>query len=130
MTLQNCHSINDFAYSFEDWYQNCCIVALSPAQLSGVINSPNVRGAVTLSGTVHGRNMSGHAVNIGTASQQMAAAGAGVFPRDKEIPRYRCFVTGLYSNKSLVLDAKSGLINEATFSQAFGSSLRMGSAAT
>ena len=131
MTLENCHSINSFAHSFEDWYYSCCIVALSPSQLSGVINSPNIRGTVTISGTVFGRNMSGHPVNIGTSNLTYDDGNnMAQFPSDEPVPRYRCFITGMYCNKSLVLDAKSGLINETTFSSAFGQSLRMGGAAT
>jgi hypothetical protein len=44
--------------------------------------------------------------------------------------RFEGQVVGYYTNKSLVLDAKSGLLSEAVFSEQFGQSLRLaGSAA-
>ena len=55
-------------------------------------------------------------------------AGNGlVHPNDTELPRYQCFISGFYSNRSLVLDAKSGIVNENTFSSSFQQSLRLGS---
>ena len=54
---------------------------------------------------------------------------AGRYAADKPIPRYQCMISGFYSNRSLVLDAKSGIVNESTFSAAFNQSLRLGSSA-
>ena len=130
MTLENCANMTKFPYTFNEWYNNCGFVAISPAQLSGTLNSPNIRGTVVLNGTIHGRNMMGFPVNVTmdrvTLENDIADAGV-VYPNDTQLPRYQCFVSGFYSNRSLVLDAKSGIVNENTFSSSFQQSLRLGS---
>ena len=131
MTLENAASFEDFPYDFNDWYYNCGIVAITPGQLSGILNSPNIRGGVTLQGTVHCKNLSGHPINTNTAPAQYAHAADGndttVLPQNTAVPRYRCLVSGFYCNRALVLDSKSGLLTESTYSSAFQSGLRMGS---
>ena len=130
MTLENCANMTKFPYTFEEWYRHCGFVAISPAQLSGTLNSPNVRGTVVLSGTIHGRNMMGFPCNVTNNSINLdnnIAANGVVYPNDTELPRYQCFISGFYSNRSLVLDAKSGIVNENTFSSSFQQSLRLGS---
>jgi hypothetical protein len=130
MTIENSANISDFPYTFEEWYKDCGFVAISPAQLSGTLNSPNIRGSVVLQGTVYGRNKMGFPVNITgqtTAMEANIAQDGEIFANNDAIPRYQCFVSGMYSNRSLVLDAKSGIISENTFSASFQQSLRLGS---
>ena len=130
MTLENCANLTDFSYTFEEWYKHCGFVALSPSQLSGTLNSPNIRGTVVLQGTVYGRNMMGFPCTINNADVRMADASVGnLYVVGKPVPRYQCMISGFYSNRSLVLDAKSGIVNENTFSAAFNQSLRLGSSA-
>ena len=131
MTLENAASFENFPHDFEDWYRNCCVVAITPGQLSGVLNSPNIRGSVTIQGTVHCKNLTGHPINTG--SSNIPYAGAGVvttdnttFPDQAIIPRYQCLVSGYYCNRSLILDAKSGLLQETTFGSSFQAGLRSG----
>ena len=128
MTMQNVANYTEFPYTFEEWYANCGFVALSPAQLSGTLNSPNIRGAVVVQGKVFGTNMMGHPINVarGFAAFSAAEGAGGVYQVDAGLPRYQCVVSGFYSNRSLVLDAKSGLLNENTFSAAFQQNLRLG----
>ena len=68
MTLENCADMTDFPYNFEDWRESCGFVALSPAQLSGQLNSPNIRGNVVMQGKIVCRNYAGHPVNVSTQS--------------------------------------------------------------
>ena len=131
MTLENCASIENFPHTFEEWYYNCCVVAVTPAQLSGVLNSPNVRGGVTLQGTIHCKNLTGHPINTGAGNVTYTGSGNPAvdrftFEHLANVPRYRCLVSGFYCNRSLVLDAKSGLLQESTYSPAFQSGLRSG----
>ena len=131
MTLENSASFEKFPHNFDEWYHNCCVVAITPGQLSGVLNSPNIQGGVTIQGRVFCKNFSGHPVNVsqGVVNQGTLADSGGnrLFEQDVA-PRYRCIISGFYSNRSLVLDSKSGLLTESTFSAAFQNSLRMGSA--
>ena len=131
MTLENAASFVDFPYDFNDWYYHMGIVAINSSQLSGILNSPNIRGGVTLQGTVHCKNLSGHPINTSTGPINYPhAANANdttVLPQNTPVPRYRCMVSGFYCNRALVLDAKSGLLTESTYSSAFQSGLRMGS---
>ena len=130
MTLENCANVADFPYTFEEWYKDCGFVAISPAQLSGTLNSPNIRGSVVLQGMVYGRNMMGFPVNITGNTVRLdnnVAQNGEIYTNDTAVPRYQCFISGFYSNRSLVLDAKSGLISENTFSASFQQSLRLGS---
>ena len=79
---------------------------------------------------VHARNMMGFPVNItgNTVNLDNTIANNGeVYANNTAVPRYQCFVSGFYSNRSLVLDAKSGIISENTFSASFQQSLRLGS---
>ena len=128
MTMKNVANYTEFPYTFEEWYQNCGFVAVSPAQLSGTLNSPNIRGAVVVQGKVFGTNMMGHPINISRGFLGFAATegATGVYQVDAGLPRYQCVLSGFYSNRSLVLDAKSGLLNENTFSAAFQQNLRLG----
>ena len=126
MTLENAASFEQFPHNFDEWLYNCAIVAVTPAQLSGVLNSPNIRGGVTLQGTVYCRNYTGHLVNTATADRTIDLGNHVHTERGAKVPRYRCLISGFYSNRSLVLDSKSGLLQEATFSSAFQNSLRMG----
>jgi len=112
-----------FPYDFEDWRQYCGFVALTPAQLSGQLNSPNIRGNVVLQGSIYCQNNSGAPVNVSRQDQNMGEQN--VYPNDK-LPRYQCVVSGFYTNRALVLDAKSGIINESTYSAAFQQNLRLG----
>ena len=123
MTLENCASMEGFPYDFEDWRQYCGFVALTPAQLSGQLNSPNIRGNVVLQGSIYCQNNSGAPVNVSRQDQNMGEQN--VYPNDK-LPRYQCVVSGFYTNRALVLDAKSGIINESTYSAAFQQNLRLG----
>ena len=131
MTLENCASFEDFPYDFDDWYYNCGVVAITPGQLSGILNSPNIRGGVTIQGPVHCKNLSGHPINTSTTVQAYPHAAnandTSVLPQNTPVPRYRCLVSGFYCNRALVLDSKSGLLTENTYSSAFQSGLRMGS---
>lgn len=132
MTLANCFSMEKFPYSFEEWLQGGCFVALTPAQLNGVLNSPSIRGNVTVQGSVHVKNMSRTPVNCGKGDQVWAAdwaAAAANYQPGGKIERYQCLISGMYSNRMLTLDSKSGLVSEATFSEAFAQSLRLGSSA-
>ncbi len=124
MTLENCADMTDFPYNFEDWRESCGFVALSPAQLSGQLNSPNIRGNVVMQGKIVCRNYAGHPVNVSTQSVAWGGDNAQ-FPA-QELPRYQCLVSGYFSNRALVLDAKSGLMNESTYSAAFQQQLRLG----
>ena len=128
MTMQNVANYTEFPYSFEEWYANCGFVALSPSQLSGTLNSPNIRGSVVLQGKIYCQNMMKHPINVSRGSVTFGDAdgATGVYDVDGELPRYQCVVAGFYSNRSLVLDAKSGLLNENTFSAAFNQNLRLG----
>ena len=131
MTMQNVANYTEFPYTFEEWYSGCGFVALSPSQLSGTLNSPNIRGSVVLQGKIYSQNLMGHPINVSRGSVPFSAddgAGGGnpVYDVDAELPRYQCVVAGFYSNRSLVLDAKSGLLNENTFSAAFNQNLRLG----
>lgn len=130
MTLENCANVAEFPYTFDEWYKDCGFVAISPAQLSGTLNSPNIRGSVVLQGMVHGRNMMGFPVNIqgnNTNLDNAIANNGEIYANNTAVPRYQCFISGFYSNRSLVLDAKSGIISENTFSASFQQSLRLGS---
>ena len=126
MTLKNCASMESFPYSFEEWMYNCGIVALTPAQLSGNLNSQNIRGNVVVQGDITCRNRMGCPMNIKMGSQLNTQGDGTLFP-GANVPRYRCMISGFYSNRSLILDAKSGLLQESTFSQAMNQSLRTGS---
>ena len=129
MTLENCASYEDFPYNFDEWYYNCGIVAINPSQLSGILNSPNIRGGVTLQGTVHCKNFMGFPINTQNTDVQYtdAVANAVTVDSTKNVPRYRCLVSGFYTNRALVLDSKSGLLTESTYSSQFQQGLRMGS---
>ena len=130
MTLENCASFEDFPYDFDEWYYNCGFVAINPSQLSGILNSPNIRGGVTLQGSIECKNLSGHPINTDTVDHVYPHANGNetnVLPRTANVPRYRCLVSGFYCNRALVLDAKSGLLTESTYSSAFAQGLRMGS---
>ena len=132
MTLANCYSMEKFPHSFEEWLQGGCFVALSPAQLNGVLNSPSIRGNVTVQGSVYVKNMSRTPVNCGKANQAWTTNHAGtgiVFQNGANMERYQLLCSGMYSNRMLTLDAKSGIVSEATFSEAFAQSLRLGSSA-
>ena len=130
MTLENTANLTDFPYTFEEWYKHCGFVALSPSQLSGTLNSPNIRGTVVLQGVIYGRNMMGFPCTVDNSDVEMPAdIRANRFPQ-KPLPRYQCMISGFYSNRALVLDAKSGIVNENTFSSAFQQSLRLGSSAS
>ena len=126
MTLENCASFEKFPHNFDEWLYNCAIVAVTPAQLSGVLNSPNVRGGVTLQGTVHCRNYTGHLVNTSAQNIPVDLKSYRHFDRNANVPRYRCLISGFYCNRALVLDSKSGLLTEATFNESFQNGLRMG----
>jgi hypothetical protein len=124
MTLENCADMTDFPYNFEDWRESCGFVALSPAQLSGQLNSPNIRGNVVMQGKIVCRNYAGHPVNV--SNQSVAWDGGNEQFPAAELPRYHCLVSGYYSNRALILDAKSGMMNESTYSAAFQQQLRLG----
>ena len=74
----------------------------------------------------------GHPINVSRATVGWAAnEGAdGNYQADAALPRYQCVISGYYSNRSLVLDAKSGLVSENTFSAAFNQNLRLGTSST
>ena len=131
MTLENCASFEKFPFDFIEWYENCGIVAITPSQLSGVLNSPNIRGSVVLQGDIFCRNLMGFPVNVSRSGGVFMADGDAldgvVYPNGEDVPRFQCLISGIYTNRSLVLDAKSGILNEDTFSAAFQSSLRLGS---
>jgi hypothetical protein len=132
MTVENCASYEKFPYTYEQWAEHCGVVAVTPGQLSGVLNSPNIRGSVVLQGTVFCKNMMGHPMNASRLDQPLAngdALNGVVFVNQANVPRYQCIVSGFYTNRALVLDSKSGILNEATFSAAFQQSLRMGGSA-
>ena len=128
MTMQNVANYTEFPYTFEEWYSNCGFVALSPSQLSGTLNSPNIRGAVVVQGKVYAQNMMKHPINVQRGFLGFTADESAdeVYLADEALPRYQCVISGFYSNRSLVLDAKSGLLNENTFSAAFQQNLRLG----
>jgi len=132
MTLENCFSMERFPYSFEEWMESACFVALTPGQLNGVLNSPSIRGNVTVQGTVYCKNMTRMAVNCGKGNikwvDQEAKEGV-IGPVGTNLTRYQCLVSGIYSNRQLTLDAKSGIVSENTFSEAFAQSLRLGTRA-
>ena len=134
MTLANCFSMERFPHSFEDWLQGGAFVALTPAQMNGVLASPSIRGNVTVQGTIHVKNMTNLPVNCGkdntlTFTGGTNCAGRG-WPRGGNLERYQCICSGMYSNRVLTLDAKSGLVSENTFSEAFSQSLRLGTRAS
>ena len=131
MTLENCFSIERFPYSFDEWLEAGCFVAITPAQLNGVLNSPSIRGNVVLQGEIYVKNCMPQPVNCGKATQVWTAAWASagvIYENGGQMERVQCVVSGIYSNRQLVLDSKSGLVSQNTFSQAFGQSLRLGSA--
>ncbi len=132
MTMKNVANYTEFPYTYEEWIQHCGIVALSPAQLSGTLNSPNIRGSVVVQGKVYIKNLMGHPINVSRATVGWANAdgAAGKYTADAALPRYQCVISGYYSNRSLVLDAKSGLVSENTFSAAFNQNLRLGTSST
>ena len=132
MTMKNVANYTEFPYSYDEWMQHCCIVALSPSQLSGTLNSPNIRGSVVVQGKVYYKNMMGHPINVSRSSVAFAAAAGadGIYTVDAPLPRYQCMISGYYSNRALVLDAKSGLVSENTFSAAFNQNLRLGTSST
>ena len=129
MTLANCSSVEDFPYNFDEWLHNCGFVALTPSQLSGALASPNIRGNVVVQGQIYVQNLMGCPGNVDTADHNLSGADAvdaSVYPADQKCPKYRCMVSGIYSNRAIVLDAKSGLMTEATYSQAFQQQLDLG----
>ncbi len=131
LTLENCFSIERFSYSFDEWMESGCFVAITPAQMNGVLNSPSIRGNVVIQGEVYVKNCMPQPINCGKATQVWTAAWASagvVYENGGQIERVQCVVSGVYSNRQLVLDSKSGLVSQNTFSQAFGQSLRLGSA--
>ena len=132
MTMQNVANYTEFPYSFDEWMQHCCIVALSPSQLSGTLNSPNIRGSVVVQGKVYYKNMMGHPMNVSRSEVRFTAdeGATGIYAIDAPLPRYQCVISGYYSNRALVLDAKSGLVSENTFSAAFNQNLRLGTSST
>ena len=126
MTLENAASFEDFPDDFEEWFNGGGFCAITPAQLSGNLNSPCIRGNVVVQGDIYAINKTGHPLNV--ATQSVAWTGsAAVYPQGVALPRYQCVVSGFYSNRSLVLDAKSGIMQESTYSQAFQQNLRLGS---
>ncbi len=130
MTMENVASMLDFPYTFEQWFENMGFCVISPSQLNGIMNSPHTRGSMILQGTIYVKNYSGMPVNVSTANVHMADADAQngvVFVNGANVPRYQCLVTGMFCNKNLVLDSKSGIINEQVYSQQFQSQLRLGS---
>ena len=125
MTLENAASFEDFPEDFEQWYYGGGFCCITPAQLSGNLPSPNIRGNVVIQGDIYAINKTGHPLNV--ATQSVAWGGdASVYPDGIVLPRYQCVVSGFYSNRALVLDAKSGIMNESTYSQAFQQQLRLG----
>ena len=91
MTLKNVSSIEDFPYSFDEWMYHCGIVALTPSQMSGNLNSPNIRGNVVVQGTISVRNRMGCPINVGTQTIPFNDAGNNngdvtVFPNASAIP--------------------------------------------
>jgi hypothetical protein len=130
MTLENVFSIERYPYSFQEWLECACFVALTPAQLNGVLNSPSIRGNVVVQGQIYVKNMCGMPLNCGKQNKNWETdwAQAGVYyEASKPMERMQCIISGIYSNRQLTLDSKSGLISENTFSQAFAQSLRLGS---
>ena len=126
MTLENASSFEDYPDTFEEWYKGGGFCAITPAQLSGNLASPNIRGNVVIQGDIYAINKTGHPVNVATQTINWGG-NAGVYPQGVALPRYRAVVSGFFTNRSLVLDAKSGIMQESTFSQAFQQSLRLGS---
>ena len=132
MTLANCFSMERFPHTFEEWLQGGCFVALTPAQMNGVLASPSIRGNVTVQGIISCKNMSHLPVNCGKTTQTWDAnwcVDGKMWDPAQTLDKYQCIVSGLYSNRQLTLDAKSGLVSENTFSEAFNQSLRLGSRA-
>ena len=129
MTMENVASMIDFPYTFEEWFRNCGIVALTPGQMSGALASPNIRGNVVVQGTVFCQNFMGCPVNVSTGGKTFGgsdAVHASVYDAGEPVPRYRCLVSGIYSNRAMILDSKSGLMTEATYSQAYNQQLALG----
>ena len=125
MTLENAASFENFPDDFESWYFGGGFCCITPAQLSGNLASPNIRGTVVVQGTINAINKMGCPVNVSSGSVNFDAGDATVYP-DAPLPRYQCIISGIYSNRALVLDSKSGIMQESTYSQAFSQQLRLG----
>ena len=125
MTLENAASFEDFPDDFEEWYFGGGFCAITPAQLSGNLASPNIRGTVVVQGTINAINHMGCPVNVSAGSVNFDGDNGVIYP-DAPLPRYQCLISGVYSNRALVLDAKSGIMQESTYSQAFSQQLRLG----
>ena len=132
MTLENCSSWESFPYSYDEWMAGQGFVALTSAQISGIVNSPCIRGQITIQGTIRCQNNMGYTIYCGSAGQPTDATpnggnyhidGSGV--NTKPMERFAGQVVGYYTNKALVLDAKAGLLQESVFSEQFGQSLRL-----
>ncbi len=136
--LKNSASWESAVYSFEEWMQGGCQVCLTSSDLNGITSSPSIRGQVTISGTVHGVNNTRTAVYVGdthsaAALYRIGAANGGVNiaapMADQVVENYQACCIGVYSNKVMQLDAKSGMVSEQVFSQQLGEQLRLSNSA-
>ena len=75
MTLENCSSWESFPYSYNEWMAGQGFVALTSAQISGIVNSPCIRGQITIQGTIRCQNNMGYIIYCGSAGQPTDANG-------------------------------------------------------
>ena len=131
MYLANCASYELAIYTYEEWFNHGCIVAISSDQISGITSSPNIRGQVTLSGTVYALNTLSYSVCV--ADQHTGTTynhnGNEAGFHGARYERFQCAVVGIYSNRALILDSKSGILSEAVYSAQLGESLRLSNSA-
>ena len=120
-------------YTFDEWCDGGCVVILTPDDLNGILPSPNIRGNLSIQGTVHARNVLGYKVHVGDTeplentigNQGQLGGSRDGWIQDIKVEKYVCQVVGIYSNSYIALDAKSGLVGEWVGSEQMGASLRL-----
>jgi hypothetical protein len=137
--LKNSASWEDAHCTFEQWCNGGCVVALSSDDISGICPSPSIRGQVTLTGEVFFQNNMGFPACVAD-TRQAAAIFAGAYVEDnhqngddeetsgmhnERMTHYEGCVIAYYTNKAMVVDAKSAMITEAVYSAQLGEQLRL-----
>jgi hypothetical protein len=130
--LKNSSSWESAVYTYDEWYNGGCIVALTTEDINGITNSPSIRGQVTISGEMFVQNNMLYPVCISDSRQPGAVVvhgggNASGFNADP-LEHFTACVIGYYTNKQITVDAKSAMVSEAVFSAQLGEQLRLSNA--
>ena len=131
--LKNSSSWESAVYTYDEWFNGGCIVALTSDDINGITNSPSIRGQVTITGQLYVQNNMMYPAVISDSRQPLALAvhggGNGSGFDNTPLEHFNACVIAYYTNKQITVDARSAMVSEAVFSAQLGEQLRLSNAA-